>query len=179
MQITKILQTVLRGFSFTGLKKIGRRKRKNKTKEIKKLKQEISKQGLGLLIPEEFRDSFEIFELVEKKTEWNLKVVEKVDKIPKELKGKKVVLNGYRKPIEVVDFPFKGKIMYIIFYRRRWKEKGQNVSFFNEYELHPKGMKATKAFGVFLKELTREERRKFFRVWSHIRHIRPEDCKMV
>lgn len=173
------MQTILRGFSFTGLKKIGRKKRKNKTKEIEKLKKEISKQGLELLIPEEFREAFEIYELVEKDEEWNLNLVEKKDQIPKKLKGKDVVLNGYLKKVEIVDFPFKGKIMYIRFYRRRWKERGSKNPHNNEYKFHKEGMKATNAFGDFLKEITGQERSRFFRTWNHIRHIRQEDCEMV
>lgn len=132
---------------------------------------EVKKQ----FIPPEWQEKFEFVELMEKKKEWSLILREKEGFVPEELRGEEVVLNGFMNPIEIVDFPFRGKLMYIQFIRRRWKIKGKNRSYFNSYELHPAHMKATKEFGAFLKELTREERAELFRAWEGIRLIREED----
>ncbi len=128
-----------------------------------------------LFIPPKWREIFEFGELIEKKKEWNLILREKADLIPKELEGKEVSLNGFMNPVEVVDYPFREKIMYLQFYRRQWKEAGGTRICSNSYELHLPGMKATEEFGNFLKELTGEERDEFFSAWSNIRHIRKED----
>jgi hypothetical protein len=128
-----------------------------------------------LFIPSEFRDSFEFVELVEKKREWNLILREIKDLIPPEIQGQDAVLNGYMNFVEIVNFPFYGKLMYIKFIRRRWKIRGENKSYFNQYEFHPVGMKATKEFGAFLKDLDREELAEFFSAWKDIRLIRQED----
>ena len=74
-------------------------------------------------IPEELREFFDIQELEEKEKEWKLILEEKAGQIPKDLEGKDGVLNGYLKPVEIIDFPFRGKLMYITFHRRRWKAK--------------------------------------------------------
>ena len=63
-------------------------------------------------IPKKWRDFFEIENLVEKENEWNLTIKEKAELIPPELDGKKAVLNGYLPRIEIIDFPFHGKLMY-------------------------------------------------------------------
>ena len=128
-----------------------------------------------LLVHKRYRKNFSVKELREKSKEWILKLVEKKDRIPKALKGKDVVFNGYKEKVEIIDHPFVGKLLYLQFYRRKWKEKGTTKSYCNQYELHPPGMKATKEFGSFLKELDRQERDEFFYTFQDIRHISQED----
>jgi len=128
-----------------------------------------------LFIPPKWREIFEFTQLIGKKDEWNLILKERKDLIPKELEEKEVSLNGFMNPVEVADYPFREKKMYIKYYRRQWKEKGGTKICSNSYELHPPGMKATEEFGNFLKELTGEERDEFFHAWPDIRYIRKED----
>lgn len=130
---------------------------------------------LEFLTPEEWKDSFEISELIQKKKEINLILTEKKNLIPTELTGKEVVLNGYCNPVEIVDFPFRGKAMYFKFYRRKWKAKDGKESFSNSYEFHRPGMKTSNKFGDFLKGLNREELAEFFCAWDNLRYIREED----
>jgi hypothetical protein len=127
-------------------------------------------------MPEQWRNIFEIKKIIEKKKEWILVLEEKKDRVPQ---GSDTILRGFRNPLEIIDFPFRGKPMYIRFYRRRWKKKGGGESYSNRYEFHPKGMKATREFGDFLKGLARQERREFFLAFPHIRHIREKDIPMV
>ena len=101
--------------------------------------------------------------------------IEKKSNIPKELKEKDCVLNGYCKDTEIIDFPFRGKVMYITFRRRKWKESGNSESHTNSYNFHKEGMKTTEEFGNFLKGLTREEYLEFFRAFPSIQHLQKKD----
>lgn len=103
-------------------------------------------------MPEEIVKNFQFNELKETKDAIELNMVENEGNIPKFLEGKEVVLDGFCNPIELQSFPQKGKTFYIKVIRRRWKEKGSNESYSNDYDLHYEGMKATKEFGDFLKE---------------------------
>ena len=124
-----------------------------------------TKQALEAFLPKEWLSSFEVMEIKELKNEWQIDLVEKETLVPKELEGKEVVLNGYMNPVEMTDFPLRGKYTYLKFFRRRWKEPGADESHNNDYEFHSKGMKTTKEFGVFLKELNRKEADFFFGNW--------------
>lgn len=121
----------------------------------------ISRETCDVLMPQKWRENFEIVKLKEKKKEWILEMVEKKDQVPKEAKHKKLVLNGYKEIVEIMDFPFKGKIMYQRFKRRRWIDKSTGETYYNTYDLHPKGMKTTYEFADFLKGLDRNERADF------------------
>lgn len=125
-----------------------------------------------ILIPEKWREYFEIKELIQKENEMNLILREKETCVPSSLEGKDWVLNGYTKPVEIIDYPFRGKLMYIKFLRRRWKVRGENESHVNTYEFHRPGMKTTDEFGDFLKGLDREEFDELCRVWPVLRTLR-------
>ena len=132
------------------------------------------------LIPEEWRGIFELCEVGEKEKEFLMVLREKEDLIPKALKGKEVVLNGYKDPVEILHFPLNGKLTYLKFYRRRWKEKGceesgKGESFSNDYTFHRPGMKTTNEFGDFLKGLNREEFDEFCDVWTGVRDFWEKD----
>lgn len=116
-----------------------------------------TKQTLEALLPKEWLAFFDVTEIRELKNEWQIDLTEKETLVPKALRGKDVLLNGYMNPVEMMDFPLRGKQTYLKFFRRRWRERGASESYNNEYEFHPAGMKATKEFGVFLKGLDREE----------------------
>lgn len=75
---------------------------------------------------------------------------------PKAIWGKgRRSLNGYMNPIELQTFPTQGKEVFLVLKRRRWKLFGSEASYFNEYDFYEEGMKATKEFGAFLKEIGR------------------------
>ena len=112
---------------------------------------------LKAFLPIKWLACFELKEFSERNKEWQIVLVEKEDCIPKELQDKEAVQNGFLNPVEISDFPLRGKSTYLKFIRRRWKEAGQNKSYFNQYDFHPKGMKATKEFGSFLKGFDRRE----------------------
>jgi hypothetical protein len=102
-----------------------------------------------LLIPEEWRDIFDLVDVEEKQKEFLIILHEKKELIPNELQGKEVVSNGFKEPVEIIHFPLNGKLTYLKFFRRRWKKKGERESHSNTYRFHRPGMKTTDAFGDF------------------------------
>ena len=136
---------------------------------VTKIKMLDIKNTLLGFVPKEWLEYFDVTEIKELEKEWQITLIEKEGLTPKSLTGKIATLNGYMNPIELEDFPLRGKQTYLKFFRRRWKEKGKNTSHFNEYNFHPEGMKATKEFGVFLKGLDREASDFFFSYWSRSR----------
>ena len=65
-----------------------------------------------IFIPKKWRMNFKIKKLKEKNKEMNMVLVEKEECVPKMLAGADYVLNGYMEPVEIIDFPFRGKLMY-------------------------------------------------------------------
>lgn len=113
---------------------------------------------IRLLVPDEILLDFEYEKLEELSGVIRVHLVEKTDPkhYPKSLIGKgKRSLNGYMNPIELQTFPTKGKEVFLLLKRRRWKLVGSNQSHYNSYTFHEEGMKATREFGAFLKEIGR------------------------
>lgn len=129
----------------------------------------------SLLIPEKWQPYFELKQLIKKDAEVNMILEEKEFLIPQGLKGKDVVQNGFMAPVEIIDFPARGRLMYIKFRRRRWKERGLNESYHNDYTFHRKGMKTTDEFGDFLKGLAGEEFVEFCSAWPGVLDFWEED----
>lgn len=113
----------------------------------------IAEQVYKVLIPEEYLADFDVNHIENKPTEWVIELVEKEDRIPKALAGKEVVLDGYHNEIDILTHAFSLKKIFLRLIRRRWKEKGTTKHYSNEYNLHIPGMKTTKEFRDFLKEI--------------------------
>lgn len=64
-----------------------------------------------------------------------------------------MVLDGYNNEIDILTHAFSLKKIYLRLVRRRWKEKGTEKHYSNEYDLHISGMKTTRQFRDFLKEI--------------------------
>lgn len=119
----------------------------------------IIEEEMGkILVPKDILEYFDIKEIKNKEEEIIITLIEKEALIPKEMLSKKqAVLDGYCNPIELQGFPAQGKAVYLILYRRRWKETGKGErNFMNEYAFQAPGTKATKEFGAFLKEAFRD-----------------------
>lgn len=113
----------------------------------------INEEVLKILVPEEYLRDFEPNSVENNPQEWIIELIEKEDRIPKALAGKEVVLDGYNNEIAILTHAFSLKKIYLRLIRRRWKEKGTNKHYSNEYNLHIPGMKTTKEFRDFLKEI--------------------------
>jgi hypothetical protein len=113
----------------------------------------LSEQAYRIFVPQEYLNDFDVNYIEEQPNEWLIELVEKEDKIPQELNGKETVLDGYCNSIDILTHAFSLKKIYLRLIRRRWKEKGGTKGYSNEYDLHIPGMKTTKEFGDFLKEI--------------------------
>ena len=90
-----------------------------------------------------------------------------------------VFLVGFLNQLEVITFPMHEKAMYIQYKRRRWRDKVTGEDYYNTYEFHPPGVKATHELASFLKEADRETLDTLCHDWESIRYIRKEDFYMV
>lgn len=111
-----------------------------------------------LLVPEEILAHYEFDGYKEEQGVYRIYLTEKsdVDHIPKEIvRVSKAVLDGYLNPVELQTFPLNGQEVFLYLRRRRWKLKGETKGYSNTYDFHERGMKATRAFGTFLKEIGR------------------------
>ena len=116
----------------------------------------MEKELISLFVPENILEHFEYEKLEEVSGVIRIHLIEKKDPnhYPKAILGKGPrSLNGFMNPIELQTFPAKGKEVFLYLKRRRWKLEGSNTSYYNNYSFSEKGMKATKEFGIFLKEL--------------------------
>jgi len=114
--------------------------------------QELFNQMSRILVPEIYLRDFEVSNIQELPSEWQIELTEKESKIPKDLIGKDVVLDGYCSSVDVLTHAFSLKKIYLRFRRRRWKERGTSVHYQNQYDLHLAGAKITPTMGAFLKE---------------------------
>ena len=113
----------------------------------------LSEQVYRIFVPQEYLNDFDVNHIEEQASEWLIELVEKEDRIPEPLSGKEAVLDGYCNSIDILTHAFSLKKIYLRLIRRRWKEKGGTKGYSNEYDLHIPGMKTTKEFGDFLKEI--------------------------
>lgn len=113
--------------------------------------QTLNKQVLGLIVPSEILDCFELIEISESKEAIELQLHERKDLVPACLQGEDVVLDGFCNPIELQSFPLQGKATFIKLFRRRWKPRGARRHLSNTYHFTASGTKATHLFGAFLK----------------------------
>lgn len=113
----------------------------------------FNEEVLKILIPAEYLEDFEPNSVENKPDEWVIELVEKEDRVPVALTGKEAVLDGYNNEIDILTHAFSLKKIYLCLIRRRWKEKGTTKHYSNEYNLHIPGMKTTKEFRDFLKEI--------------------------
>jgi hypothetical protein len=113
----------------------------------------LAEEIYKVLIPVEYLADFDLTHVENKQEEWILELVEKEDRIPHALLGKSVVLDGYCNEIDILSHAFSLKKIYLRMIRRRWKEQGTTIHYSNEYNLHIPGMKTTREFRDFLKEI--------------------------
>lgn len=113
----------------------------------------IAEEAYKVLIPSEYLEDFEVNHIENKSQEWVIELVEKEDRVPKNLQGKDVVLDGYCNEIDILTHAFSLKKIFLRLIRRRWKQRGATKHYSNEYNLHIPGMKTTKEFRDFLKEI--------------------------
>jgi hypothetical protein len=110
---------------------------------------------IKLHIPEDYVKYFELHEVRNKPDCYELVLHEKEEWLPEELKDKDTVLDGYCNPVIVLSHSFSLKKIYLVVMRRRWKIKGTDKHYSNEYDLYPEGAKITRDFVFFFEGLHR------------------------
>ena len=116
---------------------------------------DITEKIAQVLIPKEILEDFNVIDVHELSNEWIIELEEKVERVPSKLQGKDVVLDGFYDSIDLISGVLLEQIIYLRIRRRRWKERGSTKHEHNQYDHHFSGMKTTKRFAAFLKEVDR------------------------
>lgn len=120
-------------------------------------KKKVSHQDLNfelslMMVPRDFLDFFEVYEVKNLSNEWQLILHEKEHLIPQVLKDKEaVVLDGFCNPLQILSHCFSLKPIYLIIKRRRWKYANTNEHYSNEYKFTKNSAKLTPDMANFLK----------------------------
>ena len=79
--------------------------------------------------------------------------------IYKEVDSTEYESKGFLPPSRVQDFPIRGKALYLVFRRRRWRHKITKKEISNDISFVSKGAKLTEDISNFLKGTGRDTRR--------------------
>lgn len=105
-----------------------------------------------MMVPRDFLEYFEIYEVKELTSEWQIILHEKESLLPDKLKDKRdVVLDGFCNPLQILSHGFSIKPIYLVMKRRRWKQSGTGTHYSNEYTLTKDAAKLTPDMAGFLK----------------------------
>ena len=115
----------------------------------------ITEKVAQVLVPKEILADFHLVDVHELKNEWLLILEEKPERVPALLQGKDVVLDGFYDSIDLISGVMMEQVIYLRIRRRRWKARGSSKHAHNQYDHHLEGMKTTKRFAAFLKEIDR------------------------
>jgi len=108
---------------------------------------------LSLIVPSDILKSFDVVDSTESASSVEIILEEKKELIPAELLGQDAVLDGFCNPLSLLSFPIKATPPYLTLKRRRWKLRESDKHYSNTYEYNHPGVKATKEFAAFLKEV--------------------------
>ena len=109
-------------------------------------------QILGIVIPEEILEDFEIEQIEEFEEERVFHMVEKESRCPDA--GEELLKDGFMRPKDIVHYPSGMKRCTIRLRRRRWVSKtDRSRYYYNQYSYTEEGCKATRQFASFLKEI--------------------------
>ena len=119
---------------------------------------EMFEMLIGLFVPANILEDFEVWDGYKRTGNWVIELREKEQRIPLILLADtdEIVLDGFCNPIEMLSFGFSLGPVYLRIYRRRWKKSAENEHYSNDYDLQLKGYKMVPELGIFLKE---EDRR--------------------
>lgn len=118
----------------------------------KQSQQDISFELSRMMVPRDFLEYFDIFEVHELPNEWQIILHEKESLIPEQLKSKQdIVLDGFCNPLQILSHCFTLKPVYLVMKRRRWKQAGSDLHYSNDYALTKDASKLTPDMAGFLK----------------------------
>jgi hypothetical protein len=113
---------------------------------------EVQNELLRMMAPRDLLAYFELYEVRELTSEWQIILHEKEHLLPEALQGKPdAVLDGYCNPLQVLSHCFSLKPVYLVLKRRRWKQSGTDAHYSNEYTITKSPSKLTPDMAGFLK----------------------------
>lgn len=115
-------------------------------------------QLLWMVLPEGLEEYFEVQEFEKDDKRFRIVLLEKnilPKEMPAEYHGKKVI-NTVLNDIQMDDFPIRGRKCEIVLRRRWWKFEGVERMLMRSIDIFQPGMRFSKEFAAFLKELDRK-----------------------
>ena len=116
----------------------------------------MEKQLIELVLPEGLLDYFEVEAVktgVNSEEEPSLRIyLTEKNIIPKGYDASEYESKGFFDPKTISDFPIRGRFVYLVIKRRRWRHKTDpNRIIFNDYSFLAEGTKMTRDLAAFLK----------------------------
>lgn len=119
----------------------------------------------ALFLPEDLLDHFDVISVLElgdcstKKMIFEIHLEEK-NQLPSHYKKEDYESKGFYSSKRVQDFPIRGKALYLVIKRRRWRLKqDKKAEIKSNYSFISEGSKLTKEIADFLKGTGRDPRR--------------------
>jgi hypothetical protein len=119
---------------------------------------------MGRSLSLQLKDHFEIVEfkqlgnISERNMEFEIHLDEK-NQIHKDVSSLDYESKGFLPSSRVQDFPIRGKSVYLVFRRRRWRHKITKTEISNDFSFVAKGSKITEEISDFLKGTGRDPSR--------------------
>lgn len=116
------------------------------------------------LLPKGLLDHFiitdfqELFSTKTKASHYELHLVEK-NELPRGYVTSEYESKGFYVPKTIQDFPIRGKALYLVIKRRRWRHKETREEIKSDYSFVAKGVKLTAELSNFLKGTGRDPSR--------------------
>jgi hypothetical protein len=108
---------------------------------------------LQYLLPQEIHDFFDLVNLEEDNTGRLLLYLDEKAIKPTEHSDKELISKGFDEPVQIQDFPIRGRAVYVVVRRRKWMDKSTGKIYSTNWNLTAKGTGYTSEFAAFLKEL--------------------------
>jgi hypothetical protein len=119
---------------------------------------------LSIFLPDSLLNHFDLLNVTElgevssKKMIYYIELAEKND-LPKGYNRLNYESKGFYPEKTVQDFPIRGKAVYLVIKRRRWREKQSRIEIKSDYSFIAEGSKLTIELSDFLKDTGRDPRR--------------------
>ena len=112
---------------------------------------------LNYFLPEKLLEHFVITQVEELGCVFTKKMVlhihlEEINTIPLVYDSSQYESKGFYPAKTIQDFPVRGKAVYLVIKRRRWRHKDRkDETIYNDYSFIAEGLKLTKELSLFLK----------------------------
>lgn len=116
------------------------------------------------ILPEELLSHFTITKVIKKQEEGSDKIIfeismEENNQLPDGYSRGQYESKGFLSSSRIQDFPIRGKAVYLLIKRRRWRDKNSKKEIKSDYSFIAEGSKLTQELSDFLKGTGRDPRR--------------------